>query len=117
MSSDSDRLGVAAVGRFVPISDIGPARRRRPGIRDFTKRDLWNVAPRPPLLRLDVGRPDHLRPLGGIRLDDDNKLLWRIEGRLKTELRDPLAHVGLPGDLHDVRMHLADAGGRRAGWR
>src|SRR5215471_3894439 len=67
--------------------------------------------------RLDVGRPDHPRPLGGIRLDDDSKLLRRIEGHLKTELRGPLAHVSLQGDLHDVRMHLADDGGRRAGWR
>src|SRR5215813_3237096 len=67
--------------------------------------------------RLDIGRADYLRPLGGIRLDDDSKLLRRIEGRLKTELRDPLAHVGLHGDLHDVRMHLADDGGRRSGWR
>src|SRR5215469_3387014 len=67
--------------------------------------------------RFDVGRPDYLRPLGGIRLDDDSKLLRRIEGRLKTELPDPLAHVSLHGDLHDVRMHLADDGGRRAGWR
>src|SRR6266511_4365698 len=70
-----------------------------------------------PSLRLDVGCADHLRPLGGIRLDEDSKLLRRIEGRLKTELRDPLAHVGLHGDLHDVRMHLADDSGRRAGWR
>src|SRR5215813_10757828 len=69
------------------------------------------------LFRLDIGRADYLRPLGGIRLDDDSKLLRRIEGRLKTELRDPLAHVSLHGDLHDVRMHLADDGGRRAGWR
>src|SRR5262245_8997653 len=68
-------------------------------------------------LRRDVGRADYLGPLGGIRLDDDSKLLRRIEGRLKTELRDPLAHVSLHGDLHDVRMHLADDGGRRAGWR
>jgi hypothetical protein len=54
---------------------------------------------------------------GGIRLDDDSKLLRRIEGRLKTELRNPLAHIGSHRDLHDVRMHLADDGGRRASWR
>src|SRR6516225_1565003 len=69
------------------------------------------------LFRLDIGRADYLRPLGGIRLDDDSKFLRRIEGYLKTELRDPLAHVSLHGDLHDVRMHLADDGGWRAGWR
>src|SRR6516164_5614469 len=69
------------------------------------------------LFRLDIGRADYLRPLGGIRLDDDSKFLRRIEGHLKTELRDPLAHVSLQGDLHDVRMHLTDDGGRRAGWR
>ena len=40
-----------------------------------------------------------------------------LRDNLKTELRDPLAHVSLHGDLHDVRMHLADDGGRRAGWR
>src|SRR5262249_42378731 len=69
------------------------------------------------LFRLDIGRADYLRPLGGIRLDDDSKLLWRIEGHLKTELLDPLAPATLHGDLHDFRMHLADDGGRRAGWR
>src|SRR5262245_14449490 len=69
------------------------------------------------LFRLDIGRADYLRPLGGIRLDDDSKLLRRIEGCLKTKLRDPLAHVSLHGDLHDVRMHLADDGDWRAGWR
>src|ERR1700738_4867757 len=68
-------------------------------------------------LRLDVSSVDHLRPLGGIRLDYHSKLLRRIEGRLKTELRQALAHVGLRRDLRDVCVHLADDGSRCAGWR
>ena len=52
-----------------------------------------------------------------MRIPKPSKLLRRIEGRLKTELRDPFAHVGLRGGLRDVRMHLAYDGGRRAGWR
>jgi hypothetical protein len=27
------------------------------------------------IFRLDIGRADYLRPLGGIRLDDDSKLV------------------------------------------
>src|SRR3989454_820674 len=59
-------------------------------VQELLQRDIGWVCQS---LRLDIGRADYLRPLGGIRLDDDSKLLRRIEGRLKTELRDPLAHV------------------------
>src|SRR5262245_36620063 len=88
-----------------------------PGAREVSWPPSLQCGRRDALFRLDIGRSDYLRPLGGIRLDDDSKFLRRIEGHLKTELRDPLAHVSLHGDLHDVRMHLADNGGRRAGWR
>jgi len=69
------------------------------------------------LFGLDIGCVDYLRPLGGISFYGDGKFLRRIEGRLKAELRDSLAQIGLRRDLHDICMHLVDDGNRRAGWR
>src|SRR3984893_4488580 len=84
----------------------------------FAERALRNIWPGlRGSLRLDVSSVDHLRPLGGIRLDYHSNPLRRIEGRLKTELRQALAHVGLRRDLRDFCVHLADDGSRRAGWR
>src|SRR3984893_19380442 len=62
------------------------------------------------LFGLDIGCVDYLRPLGGISFYGDGKFLRRIEGRLKAELRDSLAQIGLRRDLHDICMQLL--GGR-----
>src|SRR5262245_6013008 len=62
-------------------------------------------------LRLDVGRPDHLRPLDGIRLDDDSKLLRRIEGRLLNKIPATYPFRDFPeyGGLMSYGASLRDA--------
>src|SRR5262245_28291053 len=57
----------AARQRPLPDAEIGGGEVSWPPSLQCGRRDA--------LFRLDIGRADYLRPLGGIRLDDDSKLV------------------------------------------
>src|SRR6516225_9118695 len=72
----------AASGRLAPIQAVTPPAARQRPLTDGE--NLGGEVSWPPslqcgrgdaLFRLDMGRADYLHPLGGIRLDDDSKLL------------------------------------------
>src|SRR5262249_49794386 len=74
---------------------------------------LWNVGRGPPLLRLDVGRPDHLAPLLGLIGDELSELNSAHRHRHVAYLSHPRLDLGFDETGVDLTIERLDDLGRR----
>src|SRR6516165_12075771 len=69
---------------------------------------LWNVGRGPPLVRLDVGRPDHLAPLLGFVSDELAEFGRRHRQRYAAEVGKPRLHLGIGEGGVDLLVEPVD---------
>src|SRR5262245_25649910 len=80
----------------------------------LVQRTLWNVRPRPTLLRLDVGRADHLAPLLSFVGNELAKVGWRVCEHVATQIRKPRLPLGIGLGRVDLRLVSVDGPGGRS---
>src|SRR5262249_45228757 len=68
---------------------------RRPTIRDFAERQLWNMRGFPASVRLDAGELHHLAPLLGFLCDQLAEVGGRTRKHRAAEVSEPRFHVGI----------------------
>src|SRR5712671_6390874 len=81
---------------------------------DVTKRDLCDIHSRGDLLRLDVGRPDHLAPLLSFLDNELPEFSRRTGKRNATQVGKARLDVGVGESLVDRLAELDDGLGGRA---
>jgi len=80
----------------------------RPNAGDFAEREVMEYPAERALLRLDVGRPDHLGPLLGFRGDELAEVGRREREHVATQVGKPRLDLGIGEARVDLPVELVD---------
>src|SRR5262245_15037050 len=93
-----------------PMSGLLESRHRRLSQRLRPSRNgtLWNTWPASASFRVDIGRPNHLRPLFGVVCDELPESGRRQWQRHASKIEQPLLHPGVGESSIDLLVKLLD---------